>query len=274
VIVFGFIERRLLFHPTPFARHWEEAPPGLAAEDVWLALDRRVKVHAWWCPPPSWIPARGAVLYCHGNAGNLSHRAESVRRWRDRLETAVLIFDYPGYGRSTGKPSEASCYAAADAASDWLQREKGVAPADVLLHGGSLGGAVAVELATRRPYRALVVLSTFTSVPDMASALYPWLPIRRFIRNRFDSLAKIGRTAGRVFLAHGTDDRVIPFNMGERLFAAAPAPKHFFPLAGYDHNHTPGPEYYTAIASFLQEVEHNHELVRQGQDPSTLRQRP
>src|SRR5262249_15239623 len=160
----------------PATQHWQEPPPALRAEDVWLSLDGGVRVHAWWCPPEGWEPGQGAVLYCHGNAGNLSHRAESIRRWQERLNTGVLIFDYPGYGRSTGRPGEAGCRAAADAACDWLLRERGVAPANVLLHGGSLGGAVAADLATRRPYRALVLLGTFTSVADMARRLYPWLP--------------------------------------------------------------------------------------------------
>lgn len=266
--MFGFIERRLLFRPALASRFWEEAPPGLRAEDVWFPLDRGVRVHAWWCPTADWTPAQGAVLYCHGNAGNLSSRAASVRRWQERIGSGVLIFDYPGYGRSSGRPGEAGCYAAANACYDWLVHEKGVAPCDILLHGGSLGGAVAVELARRRPYRALVILGTFTSVPDMARALYPWLPARPFIRNRFETLAKIGSTAGRVFVAHGTADHFIPFGMAERLFAAAPEPKRLFPLVGHDHNHAPGPEFYAALSQFLQETDACHEPVRPGGDPA------
>jgi fermentation-respiration switch protein FrsA (DUF1100 family) len=253
--VFGFIERRLLFRPALYPQCWQEAPPTLRAEDVWFTLERGVRIHGWWCPTAGWTPAQGAVLYCHGNAGNLSSRAESIRRWQERIGSGVLIFDYPGYGRSSGRPSEPGCYAAADACYEWLVNDRGIAPHDILLHGGSLGGAVAIDLAARRAYRALAILSTFTSVPDMAKALYPWLPARLFIRNRFDSLAKVGRTAGRLFLAHGTADRFIPFSMAERLYAAAPEPKQFFPLAGYDHNHAPGPEFYSALSLFLQTIE-------------------
>jgi fermentation-respiration switch protein FrsA (DUF1100 family) len=251
--VLQFLERWLLFRPVHHSRHWEEAPPALNAHDIWLTLDRGVRIHAWWCPPADWTPAHGAVLYCQGYKGNLSLRAEGVRRWQERLGRGVLIFDYPGYGKSTGKPGEAGCYAAAGAACDWLLRE-GVAPEEIVLAGGSLGGGVATELATHRPYRALVLIAAFTSVPDMAARKYPWLPGRRFIRNRFDNLAKIGRTRGRVFLAHGTADHFVPFAMGEALYAAAPGPKRLFPMAGYDHYHTPGPEFYAGVSHFLAET--------------------
>src|SRR3954452_21529747 len=150
-------------------------------------------------------------MLCHGNSGNISYRGPAALQWRDRLGVAVFLFDYPGYGRSTGKPTEAGCYAAADAAYDWLLSEQHVAPEAVVLYGGSLGGGVVIELATRRPYRALILVSTFTSIPDMATQLYPWLPARPFIRNRFENSDKIGRIQGRVLLAHGTADRFIPF---------------------------------------------------------------
>ncbi|MBI1914441.1 MAG: alpha/beta hydrolase [Planctomycetes bacterium] len=245
------LERWLIFHPTTYPADWIDPPPALHAEDVWLSLEDGARIHAWWCPAEGWRPSKGAILYAHGNAGNLSYRAEPVRMWQEHTGMGVLIFDYPGYGRSSGKPNEAGCYAAADAGYDWLLREQHIAPESVVLYGGSLGGAVMIELATRRPYRALVVVSAFTSIPDMAAQLYPWLPTRRFIRNRFESLDKIGRTQGRVFLAHGTADRFIPYSMGERLFAAAPEPKAFLPLVGHDHNDGAGPEFYAEVVRFL-----------------------
>jgi fermentation-respiration switch protein FrsA (DUF1100 family) len=245
------LERWLIFHPSTYPADWMKPLPSLRAQDVWLPLEDGTRIHAWWCPPEGWQPTKGAVLYAHGNAGNLSHRAGAVGTWQERTGMGVLIFDYPGYGQSSGKPNEAGCYAAADAAYDWLLKEQHVAPEDILLYGGSLGGGVVIELATRRPYRALVVVSTFTSIPDMAAELYPWLPARWFIRNRFESLDKIGRTQGRVFVAHGTADRLIPFTMGERLFAAAPEPKAFLPLEGHDHNDGAGPEFFAELTRFL-----------------------
>jgi fermentation-respiration switch protein FrsA (DUF1100 family) len=252
--MFGAIERRLIFRPASQAQAWTEAPPELHARDVWLSLPGGVLAHAWWCEPEGWQPATGAVLYCHGNAGNLSQRAESVRRWITLLGQAALIFDYPGYGRSTGKPSEPGCYAAGEAGLDWIARERGVSAERIILFGGSLGGGIAIELATRRPYRVLVVVSAFTSVPDMARKQYPWLPVGRFIRNRFDNLAKMPRCPGRVFIAHGTADRYVPFSMGEKLFAAAREPKRFFPMTGYEHHHSPGPDFYAEMQRFLDTV--------------------
>src|SRR5205823_4539176 len=98
--MFGFIERRMLFRPTSPAQSWADPPPDLHAQDVWVSLAGGVRIHAWWCVPDGWTPEKGAVLYSHGNAGNLSHRAEGVRRWLSLLERAVLIYDYPGYGHS------------------------------------------------------------------------------------------------------------------------------------------------------------------------------
>ncbi|HTU21126.1 MAG TPA: alpha/beta hydrolase [Gemmataceae bacterium] len=230
-------------------------PPDLNIQDVELTGAGGSRLHAWWMTPPDWEPGQGALLYCHGNAGNLSHRGEGLRRWRDLVQLAVLIFDYPGYGHSSGVPTEAGCYAAADTAFDWLNRVQKVPGERVLLYGGSLGGAVATDLAVRRPHRGLVLVSTFTSVADMANLRFPWLPARWLLRNRFDNLGKIAACHQPVFLAHGTADTVVPYTMGERLFAAANEPKHFFSMPGHDHNHTPPPDFYRSLRDFLAQVE-------------------
>src|SRR5205807_2207212 len=125
----------------------------------------------------------------------------------------------------------------------------------ILLYGGSLGGAVAIDLGSRRPHRALVLVSTFASLEEMARLQFPGLPTRWLTRGRLDSLRKIAGCAGPVFIAHGTADRVVPFLHGEQLFAAAPGPKQFFPMRGYDHNHTPGLDFYTALREFLARAE-------------------
>jgi len=255
IVLLLFFENRLLFRPVKASENWAD-PPDPRVQDVTLPSADGTRLHAWWCPPNGWEPEHGATLYCHGNAGNLSHRGQSILRWQEApLRQAVLIFDYPGYGKSEGKPTEAGCYTAADAAYDWLVKEKQVSAERILLHGGSLGGGVAVDLASRRPYRALVLVAAFTSVPDMAQTLYPWLPARWLVRNQFNNLAKIGNCTKPVFIAHGTHDRLVPFAQGKRLFEAANEPKRFFPMEGYDHNHTPGPEFYTALADFLARCE-------------------
>jgi len=252
--MWNFLEAKLIFFPTRAEEEWL-APPNERVQEVELTASAGSRINTWWCPTKEWEPAHGATLYCHGNAGNLSHRANSITRWQQQMGQAVLIFDYPGYGKSTGKPSELGCYSAAAAAHDWLTQMQRVPAERVLLYGGSLGGAVAIELASRGPYRALVLVSTFTSIPDMAREHYPLLPVRWLIRNRFENLAKIGKCRKPLFIAHGTADSLIPFAHGERLFAAASEPKLFFPMQGYDHNHAPGPEFYRALSEFLAAAE-------------------
>jgi fermentation-respiration switch protein FrsA (DUF1100 family) len=246
------VVNRFLFRPVTQAQDWQPPPPGMRVEDVDLTSADGTHIHAWWATPSGWKPEDGAVLYCHGNAGNLSHRGESLRRWLDLMGMAVLIFDYPGYGKSGGRPTEVGCYAAADAAYDWLTGKIGVRPEKVLLYGGSLGGAVAIDVASRRPHRAVVLVAAFASLQDMARRQFRWLPTRWLVRGRWDNVAKIGR-CGPVFIAHGTADRVVPFSQGERLFAAAREPKQFFPLPGHDHHHTPGPDFYEALRRFLEQ---------------------
>jgi fermentation-respiration switch protein FrsA (DUF1100 family) len=243
------LEDRMLYHPRSAREDWEPPAPGLPAEDVWLRSADGTRIHAWWCPYPG---AREAILYCHGNAGNLSHRHQLLPLW-ETLGKSILIFDYPGFGRSEGIPSEAGCCAAGDAAYDWLAQR--VAPERIVLLGRSLGGGIATDLAARRPHRALVLLKTFASVPDVAQDKFFFLPARWLVRNRFDNLEKIARCPRPVFIAHGTDDHLIPFAQAGRLFAAATAPKRFFPMPGVGHHGGFTPELFASLATFLNELE-------------------
>jgi fermentation-respiration switch protein FrsA (DUF1100 family) len=245
------LENWLVYHPVRASQDWVE-PPSDRIQDVELHTAEGTPIHAWWCP---YEGARGAVLYCHGNAGNLSHRGSTLLALQRSLQQSVLIFDYPGYGKSGGRPSEAGCYAAADAAYDWLVRQQKILPRDILLYGGSLGGGVAVDLASRKPHRALVLLKTFTSTPDVAQSLYPWLPVRWLMRNCFDNLGKIHLCKQPVFIAHGTTDAVVPFVQGERLFAAANEPKAFLSMEGVDHNDPVTPDFFVELQKFLAQVE-------------------
>jgi fermentation-respiration switch protein FrsA (DUF1100 family) len=249
-----FLENRLLYHPVRAEEYWE-APPISRVEDVQLTSRDGTRIHAWWCPTADWKPDDGALLYCHGNAGNLSNRGWGISRWQEFGRTAVLIFDYPGYGKSGGQPSEAGCYAAADVAYDWLTKIKKVPAEKLLLYGGSLGGGVATDLATRKPHRALVLVSTFTSVPDIAQESFWWMPARWLVRNRFDNLGKIATCPKPIFIAHGTADRLVPVTHAERNFAAARHPKQFFRMEGKDHNDPPGPEFHLAFNQFLEAAE-------------------
>lgn len=251
VLVMMALENWLVYHGYPASRSWVP-PPAEQVRDLELTSADGNRIHAWYLPCPG---SDRAVLYCHGNAGNLSHRGVNLPRWQQALNAAVLIFDYPGYGKSSGSPSEAGCYAAADAAYDWLTQQAHIAPERIILYGGSLGGGVATDLASRRPHRALVLARTFTSLPDTAAHIYPWLPVRLLMRNRYDNLAKIGRCHRPVFIAHGTADSIVPFSLGQRLYVAANEPKRFLPLEGQDHNDPLPAEFYRAVRQFLEEVE-------------------
>jgi acetyl esterase/lipase len=217
------LEDYFLYHPTS-AADWAPPPPGISVQDVKMTSRDGTSIFAWWSTPPGWRPEQGAVLLCHGNGGNLSFRGKLLRRWLEEMKLAALLFDYPGYGRSGGKPSEAGCYAAGDAAYDWLRQQAQVPAERIVLYGVSLGGGIATDLAVRRPHWALVLVSGFTSFPDMAEVKFPWLPCRWLVHNQMDNLHKIGSVPGPVFITHSRSDALIPFAQAKRLFAAAPEP--------------------------------------------------
>ena len=187
----ALLENRLVYLPAG-PDQWLPPPPNRLIQDVELISATGDKIHAWWYGRPT---STGAVLYFHGNAGNLSWRGTSIVLVGEQLGESALIIDYPGYGKSSGRPSEAGCYAAADAAYDWLTRTQGIPPQSILVYGESLGGGIAVDLASRRLHRALILVKTFTSAPDVGQSHLPYLPIRWLMSNRFDSLSKIDAAA-------------------------------------------------------------------------------
>ena len=248
IVVFMWIENSLVFRPMP-GSSWQK-PIDPRTEDVELVSADGTKLHAWWVPPTN--PAAGALLYAHGNGGNLSYTGKTVAGLSKATGAGVLAFEYPGYGKSEGKVSERGCYAAGDAAYAWLTEKF---PANrVVIVGESLGGGVAVDLAARHDHRALVLLCTFTTLPAAAKALFPFLPTHTFMRNRFDSLSKIKQCPRPLFMAHGTADRTVPYWQGEQLFAAANEPKEFLRLDGVEHAAVAGPVFYASLASFLAKI--------------------
>jgi uncharacterized protein len=230
-------------------------PPGIEVQNVEMTSRLGDRIHAWWSTPKDWRPEQGALLFCHGNGGNLSYRGSALPHWLNEMNVAVLLFDYPGFGLSTGEPSEQNCCAAGDAAYEWLC-DNPKAPAErIILYGGSLGGGIATDLASRRPHRALVLVASFSSFPDMAQTRYPWLPGRWLVHNRFDNLGKIANCRGPVFIAHGTRDGLIPVTHAERLFAAAAKPKRLFSMIDYPHIDLPCDAFYPTLRDFLAECE-------------------
>lgn len=247
VAVFLWFELSLVFRPHSPTQGWRP-PVDQRTQDVSFTSTDGTKLHGWWLPPTR--PEAGAVLVSHGNGGNLSYCGGIAASLNNTTGAGVFLYDYPGYGHSEGSPTEASCYAAADAAYAWLTDLGKVPQQRVVLFGQSLGTGVAVELATRHPHRALVLVCPFTSLPAAAKSHYPFLPTHTVMRSRFDSLSKIGRCSRPVFVAHGTADSVVPFWQGEALFAAANEPKEFLRVEGAGHS-IPSDDFYGPLARFL-----------------------
>jgi fermentation-respiration switch protein FrsA (DUF1100 family) len=249
VAVFWFLERRLVFPATSAAEEWLD-PEDKRSQDVTFTSADGATIHGRWIPPEA--PERGAVLVFNGNGGNLTHRGRLAAQFRQTLGAGVLLFDYPGYGKNPGTPTEEGCYAASEAAYTWLTDEQKVPPNRIILCGQSLGGGPAVELATKHDHRALVLIYTFASVPAVAKDRFPFLPTHTLMRTRFDNLGKIARCPRPVFIVHGTDDRVIGIHHSEQLFAAANEPKHFLRIPDFGHSALIGEPFTSELASFLQ----------------------
>lgn len=203
---------------------------GLAFEDARFGPDGRL--HGWFVPGAGPL----TILWFHGNGGNISHRLEWLSRVRSRLGANVFIFDYQGYGLSGGQPAEDNTYEDARAALAFLQARADVDPQRIVYYGKSLGGPIAVQLATETPPYRLILQSSFTSIQDMARLHYPFLPVGRFLRTRYASLDKIGRVQAPTLVVHGEVDETVPPQHARLLFEAAAEPKRLFLVEGAGHN--------------------------------------
>ncbi len=244
------VENYLVYQPTGPAPDDFETPL-LAKEDVWFRSVDGTKLHGWYCPAKN---PRGVVLFAHGNGGNVSNRWERYRLLANRLEVTVLGFDYRGYGHSEGKPNEAGLIADARAARKFLAAKAQVLESDVILYGQSLGGGVAVTLAAEDGAKALILESTFTSLPDVANYKLPLTPPGRILRNEYNSLAKINRFHGPLLLLHGDADKLVPIDQAERLYAAANEPKTFITVQQGNHNWNPTLDVIAAMDQFLRDL--------------------
>jgi len=228
----GALEQRYVYFPdrqliaTP-------AAVGLSYEEVRFEAADGTALHGWFLPGAA---GRPAVLFCHGNAGNISHRLESLGLLHG-LGLSVFIFDYRGYGRSAGEPSEEGTYADARGALDWL-RQRGWTPAQLVYFGESLGAAVALQLATEHPPAGLVLEAPFTSIAAMGRHHYPLLHflLGWLLDARYDNLAKIGRIVSPLLIIQGEADTIVPPAMARRLYDAAKTPKRLQLIPGGDHN--------------------------------------
>jgi fermentation-respiration switch protein FrsA (DUF1100 family) len=215
---------RLVFFPDPYV---PEPPPGV--EERWITTADGVRLHAWLAAVPG---AVATLVWSHGNGGNIGGRADVLLALAAH-GVSVLAYDYRGYGKSAGRPSEDGVYRDAEAAYDSV-RAGGVAAERIVCFGESLGGAVSIYLAGTRPCAGVAVVSTFTSLGDVARRHYG--PIAALAGSRFDSLPRVRALAVPLLVAHGDADEIVPFELGERLFAAANEPKRFLRAPGFHHN--------------------------------------
>ncbi len=225
---------------------------GLEYEDVYLTTLDDERLHGWYVPATI---SRGVIVFFHGNAGNISHRLDSIGIFH-QLGLDTLIIDYRGYGQSTGKATEQGTYLDAQAAWSYLVDERGIAPDQIIIFGRSLGGAVGAWLGAQHTPAAVIIESSFSSGVDMARRLYPFLPVRLITRLRYPVAEYASHLDCPVLVVHSRDDEIIPFAMGQSIYAAVKQRKSFLELRG-DHNNgilISRQEYIRGLDGFIESV--------------------
>ena len=242
--------RHGVYFPSKYPEGYWEVQALLFAQDVWLDAHDGTRIHAWSVPGGD---NRLVTLYLHGNGGNITHRYWQFREIA-ATGSSILALDYRGYGKSAGAPTERGLYQDAQAAYDHLL-QAGCQASQIVLHGESMGTAVAVDLASRRPCAAVVLEAPFTSAQDLARIVAP--VIGPLIVRGFNSRAKIGRIKAPIFIIHGDRDQTIPLRLGQALFAVAPEPKSFWVVPAAGHNdliNVAGVDYRRRLLSFYQSL--------------------
>ncbi len=244
------LERSLVYPAPPFRRgNWNTR--WIDREDVRIA-STGVVLHGWFCEHPQ---AKHVVLYSHCQSEHVASLVSVVARLQETLNASVLVYDYRGYGKSTGSPTEAGCIADGLAAQQWLAERTGTLPEQIVLAGRSLGGAVSVALAAERGAKALVLESTFSRLTDVAAYRFPWAPVRSLMTQRYDSIDRIRGYHGPLMQLHGTRDKIVRAKFARDLFRACPSDqKRFFVHRGGQH-HEPAPlAFYAKLNEFLAET--------------------
>jgi fermentation-respiration switch protein FrsA (DUF1100 family) len=250
VLVIYLMQARMLYLADVPGRSLEQTPADIGAEfrDVSIETADHVRLHGWYIPGAS----DRVLLFFHGNAGNISHRLESIRQFL-QLGLSVLIIDYRGYGQSEGRTTEQGIYRDAGAAWRYLTKTQEIPENRIVVFGRSMGASAAAYLAAKHHPLALIVESSFTSVPDIAREYYPWLPVRWLSRLRHSAEDFVRQGRSPVLVIHSRDDEIVPFHHGEAIFAAAREPRAFLEIRGThndaflrdEHN------YITGLRSFL-----------------------
>ncbi|MFH1416271.1 MAG: alpha/beta hydrolase [Elusimicrobiota bacterium] len=231
VLVFFYVyQARLLFFPDS-EMHADPSFIGLDYEKVEISADDGINIYGWYIPCRA---RRGVLMFCHGNAGNISDRLESCRIFHD-IGMEQFIFDYRGYGRSQGSPSEKGMYLDAETVWKYLTIERGIPAEDIIVFGRSLGAAVAVRVAAAERPGALILESCFKSIPDIASGMYPYIPVKLIARYRYRITDHIKHVKSPVLVIHSRDDEIAPYSQGIDVFESVDAPKQFLEIRG-GHN--------------------------------------
>ena len=251
-IFYPRIENFFIFFP---ASSFDLTPEDLHLnhKDVYFNTSDGKRLHGWFFPLKGEPPV---ILFCHGNAGNISHRLDNIRLLLKK-NLQVFIFDYRGYGKSSGRPSEKGIYNDGLAAYDYLVQEEQLPFKNIVLFGRSLGAAVAIYVALKKEAKSIIIESGFTSTKDMAKTMFPFSLLSPFLPANYNNLKKIPRLGVPKLIIHSEDDEIVPFYMGQELFNAAKAPKYFFRLQGAGHNDSylvGGENYLQAIAAFSRDL--------------------
>jgi fermentation-respiration switch protein FrsA (DUF1100 family) len=246
-----FQQSSLIYYPDAAGRGLTATPQqiGLAFENVELTTEDEVRLHGWFIPSDS---ARGTVLFFHGNAGNISHRLDSIATF-NRMGLNVFIFDYRGYGQSQGRATEAGTYRDAEAAWSYLVETRGIDANNIIVFGRSLGASIAAWLASQYTPTALILESGFSSVPSMAQRMYPFLPVKWLSRFNYDTRQYVSTIASPLLVVHSKNDELIPYAEGRLVFDAAPANKQFLDIRG-GHNDgfiVTGQSYTDGLSTFI-----------------------
>lgn len=251
VLLLSWFENSMIY-PAPDRTLGDWKPSWLEFEEARFQSSDGTNLHGWLLEQKD---ARGTMLVCHGNGEHVSFMAEELDFLRRHFQVNVMAFDYRGYGKSNGKPSEFGVLDDAEAALSWLVSRTGTSPQKVILLGRSLGGAVAVHLAAENQPAALVLDRTFSSLPEVAQHHFPWLPVQWLMKNRYPSAQRITRYDGPLFQVHGKPDRVVPFPLGEKLFQASPSEnKTFVAEENLGHNDGWTPSILSQLNTFLNPI--------------------
>lgn len=244
------LDQFFVYHPDPWKEEDWRARSRLPLEDIWFQSSDGTKLFGWYVENAA---TSAVVLWCHGNAGNIIHRLENLRELY-RLGLSVFLFDYRGYGRSQGSPSEEGLYQDALGAYDQLTRTRLIRPERIVLFGRSLGAAVAVEVASHKLAAGLILESSFPSIEAVARFHYGGLPVHWLLGAKFRLIDRLPHLSLPKLIVHGDQDEIIPIELGRQVFEAAKPPKTFYVVKGADHNttyHVGGEPYFHRFTEFV-----------------------